>query len=76
LQDVDEAEESLNRQGSLESQMPQTQQLGYQDEEGQEYRAQMLAKISGEAVERRPMARAMTLGETESLAGGRALRKR
>jgi DNA replication regulator DPB11 len=76
LQDVDEAEESLNRQGSSESQMPQTQQLGYQDEEGQEYRAQMLAKISGEAVERRPMARAMTLGETESLAGGRALRKR
>ncbi|KFY78206.1 hypothetical protein V499_02581 [Pseudogymnoascus sp. VKM F-103] len=58
-----------------EEQPPMTQQLLYEDEEGERHKAQMIARMEGKKPERIEKARAVTVGSLEG-GRGRSLRTR
>ncbi|KFY23511.1 hypothetical protein V493_05815, partial [Pseudogymnoascus sp. VKM F-4281 (FW-2241)] len=58
-----------------EEQMPMTQQLLYEDEEGERHKAQMIARMEGKKPERIEKARAVTVGSLNE-GRGRSLRTR
>jgi hypothetical protein len=60
---------------TAEEQPPMTQQLLYEDEEGERNKAQMIARMEGKKPERIEKARAVTVGSLDE-GRGRSLRNR
>lgn len=58
-----------------ETQPPMTQQLLYEDEEGEKYKAQVMARMAGKKPERIEKARVATVGSLDG-SRGRSLRTR
>ncbi|OBT87906.1 hypothetical protein VE02_02620 [Pseudogymnoascus sp. 03VT05] len=65
----------VEEEGEKAEEPPMTQQLLYEDEEGERHRAQMIARMEGKKPERIEKARAVTVGSLEG-GRGRSLRTR
>lgn len=59
-----------------ESQPPMTQRLQYEDERGEMYKAQVIARMAGQKPERREKVRAETVGSLDNTPRERSLRAR